>query len=127
MSKHTPKAIAERMESVKKELALKAAQNSAFRAELKKNPVATIEKEYSLPAGSLSQLKINVVEETPDTIVLPIPASLENAELTDEQLEAVAGGAAFVGAVVGIGVIAAATTAGSILATDTTVKARAGW
>lgn len=105
-----PKSISDRMEEVKRELALKCAQNPGFREDLKKDPIATIEKEYHLPPGSLGQLKVNIVEEAPGTIVVPIPSNMENVELTDDQLEAVAGGVAFgVTAAVLTGVVTLAT------------------
>ena len=110
MPNTSPKALAARMEEVKREIALKSAQNAAFRRELKSNPVATIEKEYGLSGGALGKLKISVVEESPDNIVIPIPPSMENVQLSDEQLEAVAGGAAFVGAMV----LTIAAAAGSV-------------
>ena len=116
MPNTSPKALAARMEEVKREIALKSAQNAAFRRDLMSNPAATIEKEYGLSGGSLGKLKISVVEESADNIVIPIPPSLENVQLTDEQLEAVAGGAAFVGALVGTIVAAAVSVASAQIA-----------
>ena len=111
MANTTPKALGKRFEEIKREIALKSAQNPAFRRDLKSNPVATIEKEYGLSGGTLGALKITVLEETPTHIIIPIPQSTENIQLTDEQLEAVAGGVAFVGALVGAIVTAAASVA----------------
>jgi hypothetical protein len=89
------------------------------------NPNTAIEKEYGLPAGSLSKLSIKVVEEPGGTVVVPIPPNRSNIQLTDEQLEAVAGGFAFtatVTAAVSIGV----ATAGAGYAVGSAGKSR-GW
>ena len=102
-------AIAERMQEVKNEIAAKSVQDSDFRAALLSNPGATIEEEYGLEAGALSEIKMNVVVEESGSIVVPIPADMSDAELTDEQLDQVAGGFAFSVALT-VGVIAAGAT-----------------
>ena len=59
-----------------------------------------------LPGSSseaLSKLTIKVVDEPMDTLVLPIPCVPE--DLTPEQLESVAGGAAFISGAVGAAVV----------------------
>jgi len=68
-----------------------AAQNAQYKESLIKDPKGTIEKQLNsqLPTS----LSVKVIEETPDTmhIVLPhVPA--EGEELSDSDLEAVAGG-----------------------------------
>ena len=54
-------------------------------------------------AEALSKLTIKVVDEPMDTLVLPIPSVPE--DLTPEQLESVAGGAAFISGAVGAAVV----------------------
>ena len=54
-------------------------------------------------AEALSKLTIKVVDEPMDTLVLPIPCVPE--DLTPEQLESVAGGAAFISGAVGAAVV----------------------
>ena len=71
-------------------------ENESFKKELVNNPVATIEKltgkKISLPVG-----KTLVVRDQTDeaTVYINIPSKedIENAELNEEQLETVAGGA----------------------------------
>jgi hypothetical protein len=75
-------------------LIAKAWEDETFKRSLLEDPKSTIEKELevTLPAD----LKIQVVEETRDTIclVLPVdPNTLPEAELSEDELEAVAGGA----------------------------------
>jgi len=65
----------------------------SFRQRLLDNPKATLEEELGtrLPEG----VEVRAVEETPDTvfIVLPVrPADVESGELSDRELEGVAGG-----------------------------------
>jgi hypothetical protein len=68
-------------------------EDDVFRQRLLENPKAAIEEEASiqLPEG----IEIRSVEETPDTvyIVLPgRPADVRAGELSDRELESVAGG-----------------------------------
>ena len=77
------------------QLVQKAWDDAEFKKELMTNPVAAIEKltgeKLNLPEGK----QIVVVDQTNDsTMYLNIPrnVSVSEGELTDEQLEAVAGG-----------------------------------
>ncbi len=91
-------AIGKRLAEVQKEVSAKAAQDKKFRDALLTNPKGAIEAEYGLPAGSLP-LSIQIVEEKPNSVVITIPPAVGNIELSDEQLEAVAGG--YTGAITG--------------------------
>jgi Nitrile hydratase, alpha chain len=71
----------------------KAWKDDAFRQALRSDPRGAVEKALGgkLPAG----LQVKVVEETADTFYLVLPAKLDRApagQLTDQQLDAVAGG-----------------------------------
>jgi Nitrile hydratase, alpha chain len=71
----------------------KAWKDAAFRQALLTDPRGAVERELGakLPAG----LQVKVVAESPDTFYLVLPANPDRApagQLTDEQLEAVAGG-----------------------------------
>ncbi len=68
-------------------------EDDAFRQRLLEDPKAAIEQELGtrLPAG----VEIRAVEETQDTVhlVLPVrPTDVEPGELSDRELESVAGG-----------------------------------
>ena len=66
-----------------------------FKAELIRNPAATIEEITGRPVNTSSGKSIVVVDQSePDVVYLNIPAKpdFENAELSDEELELVAGG-----------------------------------
>jgi hypothetical protein len=74
----------------------KAMKDEAFKQELSRNPKGVIAKELNveLPA----ELEIEVVQQTPQKLylVLPLDVKLQEEvgeELSEEQLEAVAGGA----------------------------------
>jgi hypothetical protein len=63
-----------------------------YKQELLNNPKSIFEKEFGIKLSS--QKKIEVLEEKPNTFyfVLPISPDLSKAELSDEELEVIAGG-----------------------------------
>jgi hypothetical protein len=71
-------------------LITKAKADPAFRRALLSQPVATIEQELGIALPEWLQVK--VVEETASTLYLVLPP-LAEAELSDESLDQVSGGA----------------------------------
>lgn len=69
-------------------ISLKAHRDPNFRSQLKSNPKATVE---GILGSSLSGISISVVEDTDNAITLVIPPAASE-ELSEDQLEAVAGG-----------------------------------
>ncbi len=91
-----------------KTLAQKAWESSAFKEQLMKNPASTIESVtgYKMP----SDIKIVIDDQTDDSNIyfnIPRQVDINEIELTDEQLEMVAGGSDpfLVGAVVFLAVV----------------------
>ena len=73
------------------EIIAKALKEPAFKQELLSNPKAAIEREVGQPLPP--DVEIQVVEETPTTLYLVLPStSTVPRELSDQQLESVAGG-----------------------------------
>jgi hypothetical protein len=71
----------------------KARQDDAFRAELLANPHAAVEK--LIGTALPPQITIKAIEEAPNTYIIGVPAKGTigaNGELSDGELEAVAGG-----------------------------------
>jgi hypothetical protein len=68
----------------------RALKDEGFARALRADPKAVIEREVgTLPAG----IEVKVVEETPDTLYLVLPAHPSpGRQLSDEELERVAGG-----------------------------------
>jgi hypothetical protein len=75
---------------IEKQIAIKALENSEFRQQLITNPKAILSQELGkqLP----DDITVEVVEETNKKIYLVIPSEVVSEELSEEQLEAVAGG-----------------------------------
>lgn len=99
-------------------IASRAAADSAYKAKLQSDPKGTLQAALQELDRSLSlpdNLKVTLLEETGKEaflVVPPDPTQLADAELTEEQLEAVAGGVVLIAvAVVGVVAVAAAATA----------------
>ena len=120
------KKIAERVSKVKDEVAAQCVEDPKFRAAFVADPKAALAEEYGLEASFFEKLNVKVVEQGSDEVVIPIPtAGSGDEELTDAQLEAVAGGFAFTITVAGV--TAAATAAGAVATSGLIVaKSRAG-
>jgi hypothetical protein len=78
---------------VEQRLIERSLQDDAFRRRLLADPKAAVEEELGvqLPA----EVQVRVVEETADTIYLALPTASpagEGGEISDQELEAVAGG-----------------------------------
>ncbi|MGV8121471.1 MAG: NHLP leader peptide family RiPP precursor [Candidatus Xenobiia bacterium LiM19] len=71
------------------EIALKASADEAFKKVLMEDPVKVVETK--LKAKLPKNFKITVLEEKPDELFIVIPQK-SGAELSDAQLESVAGG-----------------------------------
>ncbi len=96
-----------------KTLAQKAWENSAFKEQLIKNPVATIEQVTGKNITFLANTKFIVEDQTNESVIyLNIPAKpdLDNLALTEEQLEMISGGSSplcglyVAGAIIGYGI-----------------------
>lgn len=124
-------ALQARFIEVKQEIAQRTTEDSDFREALLKDANGTIEEEYSLEKGALGQFEMQVVVEEGNKLVITIPGDTSEMELSDDELDQVAGGFAFTVALT-VGVIAGAATVtaaaiGGATATGVIVQAtRAG-
>jgi hypothetical protein len=66
-----------------------ALENPKYRAALLSNPKAIIEKQLNTTLGTVT---VKAVAETADTVYVVVPYAAAEGELTDADLEAVAGG-----------------------------------
>ncbi len=84
---------------IEQSLIIKAWQNEAFKQELLSNPKSALEKEgINLP----DNIEIKVVEENPSLLYFVLPPNPDNAsQLSESELEAVAGGGPFIKVSVG--------------------------
>ncbi|KQM19128.1 class IIb bacteriocin, lactobin A/cerein 7B family [Chryseobacterium sp. Leaf201] len=102
----------EKGEELIKVLANKAWESSTFKDQLIKNPVSTIEEVTGKKLSNLDK-KIVVEDQSDESVIyfnIPAKMDLDELELTEEQLEMIAGGAtpvavAYVaGVAIGVGV-----------------------
>jgi lactobin A/cerein 7B family class IIb bacteriocin len=93
-------------------LAQKACESVAFKEQLIKNPVATIQQVTGKDLTNLNDKKIVVEDQTDESVIylnIPAKVNIDDLTLTEEQLEQIAGGitptvAYVAGAAIGIGV-----------------------
>lgn len=81
-------------------------EDSSFKTNLVNSPVSTIEAFTGTAVDLPKGVKLVVNDQTdPSYVHINIPAkpNLDNLELTDEQLETVAGGEFVIGAAIGLG------------------------
>jgi Nitrile hydratase, alpha chain len=79
----------------RQEIMSRAAEDSAFREQLKSDPRRTLERELG---GHLpDDVKITVLEETTKQVYIVLPAA-GSKELTTDELAGVAGGGCWIGA-----------------------------
>ena len=73
----------------------KARQDEVFAAELKRDPNGVVRRELramGADSGLPDNVEVRVVEETPTTLYLVLPARSPEGELSDADLELAAGG-----------------------------------
>ena len=78
---------------VERRLIERSLQDEEFRQRLLADPKAAVEEELGIQLPA--EVQVRVVEETADTIYLALPSASpagEGGELSDRELEAVAGG-----------------------------------
>jgi hypothetical protein len=93
-------------------LAQKAWESTTFKEQLIKNPVAVIEQVTGKDLRNLNDKRIVIEDQTDESVIylnIPAKVSLDELELTEEQLEQIAGGitptvAYVAGCAIGIGV-----------------------
>ena len=97
-------------------LVAKAWKDEAYKQALVDSPRETVQKEFGVEVPE--DIKLSFLAEDASNVYLQLPPDVENVELSDEQLESVAGGeavitVAVIGAV-GLGIAAGITAGGAM-------------
>lgn len=80
---------------VEQKLIKKALQDPNYRQQIKANPKSVLSQELGVEIPG--NITIEVVEETPTKLYIVLPAEPVEEELSEEELEAVAGGGCWIG------------------------------
>jgi len=113
----TQQEQAQTRQDIEARIIAKAWKDEAYKQELLSNPKAIIEREFGVEFPA--DVNVQVLEENPTSLhfVLPIsPVSIAQ-ELSQEQLEAIAGGASIEWSKYSYKITAATLVAGGIIAT----------
>jgi hypothetical protein len=85
--------MSERPESVEAMIRARAKRDSGFRTRLRDDPAAAVAE--TLGVDMAGGVRVRIVEESPDEVVLVLPADLaEPGELTREEIDLIADGRA---------------------------------
>ncbi len=100
---------AQTRQDIEARIIAKAWKDEAYKQELLSNPKAVIEREFGVEFPA--DVKVQILEENPTSLyfVLPISPVTIAQELSQEQLEAIAGGASTFGTVFDISVVVTKT------------------
>jgi hypothetical protein len=121
MAEETPKKT---REGVENELAVKGWNDPAFMEKLKTDPKAVLAEEYGVQMPD--NVSVTVIEETPTNLYIRIPPNPSDLELSDEQLELVAGGECVVSTTI-ISAVIAGTIATATAVTQRVSERHGGW
>jgi hypothetical protein len=88
-------AMTDRFTEVKSELAARCYDDSDFREALINDPNGTLEEEYGLEKGALAEFEFEIITEEGKKIVIVVPPDTSEMELSDDELDQVAGGGFF--------------------------------
>lgn len=111
-------------ETVEAELTSKAWQDPDFMEELRADPKAVIAKEYGVELPDSVDLK--VVEESANLLYIRIPPNPADLELSDEQLELVAGGECIISTTIVSALISGTVSTVSVV-TERVSERHGGW
>jgi hypothetical protein len=108
-SKMSQQEQAQTRQDIEARIIAKAWKDEAYKQELLSNPKAVIEREFGVEFPA--DVKVQILEENPTSLyfVLPISPVTIAQELSQEQLEAIAGGASTFGTVFDISVVVTKT------------------
>jgi hypothetical protein len=88
-------AMTDRFTEVKSELAARCYDDSDFRKALINDANGTLEEEYGLEKGALAEFEFEIITEEGKKIVIVVPPDTSEMELSDDELDQVAGGGFF--------------------------------
>lgn len=79
-------------QTIQTQITARSLKDATFRQEMLTDPKAVLAREYNVQVPE--HITVRVIEEQPDTLSLVVPPALSDVEeLSDADLEAVAGGA----------------------------------
>ncbi|KZX60301.1 hypothetical protein A3709_11970 [Halioglobus sp. HI00S01] len=124
---NNPAEFEKRFLEVKEEVSVKCGVDVEFREAFLKDPRGTLEAEYGLEPGALGDTVFKPIVEERGEITIVLPPDTSEMELSDEELDQVAGGFAFSAAVTAAVITASATVATTTVTTVQRTRAGRSW